>query len=655
MHQKLQPISFIPGAGPVDPNIDGFCSGCTRRDSMRRGPTRNSVAQGVHWLLPVVGVPVVSPSPLDSEESDEETVSDTTNTQPDASILSTISHFPIIYPPHSTTMGPIRSNAVAFGCPDAETLGSQFTSGGVLVSVHSPRDAVLWLETHHDHPIIQSLKSRNVDGPIAVRMSPDESALAVFGSIADVLVPRIARSLADFSGFAVMFRSSVDNPIPSFASPEEDPTGQQPFVSSEQPATRLRGGAGSEAEDFIPTLPKWEGKYHNATVDLKLKLDEEKVYDVTLDSCMKFKTQPLTNSDRTIFRPRPEVVSHVNLKVQLRRGETMLDRSFSNLGFLVHRPRAIVTCDFLDMGFGPPEAKIKRCNQKSTTKTGGGSLGLAGLLPGLNMNAARTRGVSQTMEIADEEPMPRCAMRHDLGKGWDREEAERAGKDFRSYDISWLPARDGEDIAYEMYVEFGLGMYLHKKKQRELPQISSVLRNQVMIWVSDPDLKAKGMGILLLTSTYVPNALTNESFEIHETTSVDLKSSCMSHDTSFSEQPDKPSEAAMSVSIATLKKSKKDQTPGMLGKLLSYLSPKSSTNQPPLPTSLFMNETVSRGWDATNKQWKNVVWPTLDKDFCSVHTSKHAAWKLLRSGVVEPVAAKVTVPPKAAASNAGGD
>jgi hypothetical protein len=153
--------------------------------------------------------------------------------------------------------------------------------------VHSPRDAVLWLETHHDHPIIQSLKSRNVDGPIAVRMSPDESALAVFGSIADVLVPQIVRSLADFSGFAVMFRSSVDNPIPSFASTEEDPTGQQPFVSSEQPATRLRGGAGSEAEDFIPTLPKWEGKYHNATVDLKLKLDEEKVYDVTLDSCMK--------------------------------------------------------------------------------------------------------------------------------------------------------------------------------------------------------------------------------------------------------------------------------------------------------------------------------------------------------------------------------
>ncbi|KAJ7839104.1 hypothetical protein B0H14DRAFT_2787676 [Mycena olivaceomarginata] len=442
------------------------------------------------------------------------------------------------------------SNAAAFRCQDAETLRNQFTSGGVLVSVHSPHDAVLWLETHHDHPIIQSLKS----------------ALAIFGSIADVLVPQIARSLADLSGFAVMVRSSVDSPIPSFASPEEDPTGQQPFVS-------LGATSNSASRGFHSNVAK--------------------VYDVTLDSCMKFKTQPLTNSDRTIFRPRPEVVSHVNLKVQLRRGETMRDRSFSNLGFL--------------------RRKSKRCNQKSTTQTGGGSLGLAGLLPGLNMNAARTRGVSQTMEIADEE-------------------AERAGKDFRSYDISWLPCADGEDIAYEMYVEFGLGMYLHKKKQRELPQISSVLRNQVMIW-------QKGMGILLLTSTYVPNALTNESLEIHETTSVDLKSPCMNHDTSFSEQHEKPYEAAMSVSIATLKKSKKDETPGMLGKLLSHLSPKPS----------------SRGWDATNNAMEERGLAYLRQGrLLSAHVQARGM-ELLWSGLVEPVAAKVTVPPKAAASNSGGD
>ncbi|KAJ7802609.1 hypothetical protein B0H14DRAFT_2891710 [Mycena olivaceomarginata] len=428
--------------------------------------------------------------------------------------------------------------------------------------------------------------------------------------------------------------------LSSIPTPEKkNPTTQQPFVSLEQPANRLRGGAGSEDEDFDPTPAKWEGKYHNATVDLKLKLNDEKVYDVTLDSYMKFKTQPLTNSDRTVFRPRPEVLSHANLKVQLRRGETMLDRSFSNLGFLVHRPRAIVTCDFLNMGFGPPDAKIKRCNQRFTTQTGGGSLGLAGLLPGLNMNAARTRGVSQTMEIADEDPMPRCAMRHDLGKSWDKEEAEKAGKDFRSYDISWLPARDGEDIAYEMYVEFGLGMYLRKQNQRELPQISSILRNQVMIWA------------------YIPNALTNESLEIHETTVVDLKAG-MNQGAFIHPSPEhheKPYEAAMSVSVAALKKSKTEQTPGMLGKLLNYLSPKSGPNQPPVPTSLFMNEIVSRGWDATNMRWKNVVWPTLDKNFCSVHTSKHAAWKLLWGGLIEPVAAKVTVSPKAVASDAGSD
>jgi hypothetical protein len=129
----------------------------------------------------------------------------------------------------------------------------------------------------------------------------------------------------------------------------------------------------------------------------------------------------------------------------------------------------------------------------------------------------------------------------------------------------------------------------------------------------------------------------------------------LNSDTSLPEHHEKPYEAAMSISVAALKKSKTEQTPGMLGKLLDHLSPKSSPNQPPVPTSLFMNETVSRGWDATNMRWKNVVWPTLDKNFCSVHTSKHAAWKLLWGGLIEPVAAKVTVPPKAAASDAGSD
>jgi hypothetical protein len=73
----------------------------------------------------------------------------------------------------------------------------------------------------------------------------------------------MARSLADVSGFTVMVCSSADNPILSFVNPnsrEEKLTAQQPFVSLEQPANRLRGGASSEDEDFAPTPPKWEGK-----------------------------------------------------------------------------------------------------------------------------------------------------------------------------------------------------------------------------------------------------------------------------------------------------------------------------------------------------------------------------------------------------------
>ncbi|KAF8198858.1 hypothetical protein K438DRAFT_694907 [Mycena galopus ATCC 62051] len=274
----------------------------------------------------------------------------TPGTRQNSSLLSTISHFPIIYTPSSTTTGSLsQTDAVALRCEDTHTLQNELTSGGVLVSVKSPHDAMSWIEAHQDHPLLQSLKSHNVAGPIAVRISPEESALAIFGSIADALVPEMARNLVAVSGFSVMVRSSVDNPIPAFVqhvSEGNDLSCEQPYSVSFGPVARLRGGADPAEDDCETwTTPKWEGKYHNATVDLKLRLGNEKVYDVTLDSYMKFKTQPLVNSNPTMFRPQPEVLSHVNLKVQLRRGETMLDRSFSNLGFVVHRPRAISTCD----------------------------------------------------------------------------------------------------------------------------------------------------------------------------------------------------------------------------------------------------------------------------------------------------------------------
>jgi hypothetical protein len=62
------------------------------------------------------------------------------------------------------------------------------------------------------------------------------------------------------------------------------------------------------------------------------------------------------------------------------------------------------------------------------------------------------------------QPMPKCDIKYDLGRSWDRKEAGKIGKDFQSYDISWLPRTGRDNVAHEMRVEFGLGMYMRPHK-----------------------------------------------------------------------------------------------------------------------------------------------------------------------------------------------
>ncbi|KAJ6506728.1 hypothetical protein C8R45DRAFT_970377 [Mycena sanguinolenta] len=307
------------------------------------------------------------------------------------------SHFPQIY--HPPNANHLPADMIAFRSADAVSLEKELAAGGTVLSVHSVPDAVAWVEAHYDEPLLCEIRARNFDGPLAIPLSPAESALAIFGSISDVVLPELARKLAQLSGFAVMVRPSVDNPIPNFdtdATPAETAVGKVAVGK----VTRLRGGAG-EDELGSEEIPKWEGKYHSETLDLRLKLNDVMAYDVNVCSFIKFKTQSMTNSNPAIFRPRPEVLSLVSLDVKLRRGETQLDRSFSNIGFLAHRPNSILKCDFLDVGFEPPDATLKRSTGQSTSVNGGGTFGLTGVVPSFTVTGGYTRGGSETVETAD--------------------------------------------------------------------------------------------------------------------------------------------------------------------------------------------------------------------------------------------------------------
>ncbi|KAJ7775945.1 hypothetical protein DFH07DRAFT_73021 [Mycena maculata] len=131
---------------------------------------------------------------------------------------------------------------------------------------------------------------------------------------------------------------------------------------------------------------------------------------------------------------------------------------------------------------------------------------------------------------------------------------------------------------------------------------------------------------MLLTSTYVPNTLTEERLTMHESTTVNLKTK-WSQDPPVGGPSEAPYDAGMSVSVAALDKSEKKKS-SKLGKIINKLSFKSpAAGKLPTP-ALPMYETVSRGWDATNLRWRNVVWPSLDQDFQRVQNNSDAAWKL---------------------------
>ncbi|KAJ7019589.1 ankyrin repeat-containing domain protein [Mycena alexandri] len=114
---------------------------------------------------------------------------------------SDISTFVICSPKSTQYQAP---NTASFSPEDIQRLKSEYADGGSATVVYRPEPAVLWLQMHHDHPLIEAIQSRNVGGPIAAMLAPDSPCLVIFGSIHDGWVLKAAKLLADESQFTVM-------------------------------------------------------------------------------------------------------------------------------------------------------------------------------------------------------------------------------------------------------------------------------------------------------------------------------------------------------------------------------------------------------------------------------------------------------------------
>ncbi|KAJ7030828.1 hypothetical protein C8F04DRAFT_714100 [Mycena alexandri] len=556
----------------------------------------------------------------------------------------------VIYTPDKTT-----HDRPAVTPEDIKSIENNFTEGGIVLSAHHSTEAEAWVEDHYDDQVFASARSAGLRGPIAVMLSPDVPALAIFGSILDESVLSMGETLADISGFAVMVRPIDDDPVPKFPEPDgsdepgvtvytmgpgskgdeednENHDGDQDDKLSdgmrlgdetvaEGRVWRLRGGRGDESDQEDDEIP-WFSKAHRAGVWVKLWPDKKRPYDLGLRTTTMFKLQSQYSEEKKMG-VQPEVIGHLTLKVETP-AKILPDRSYTSLGFLAHRQDSIIERDFIDCGFDQPDQTRKSIDQQSKGATATFNAGYMNLHPTVSAGATYSETRTRTVELADNKPTPRCRIFHDPGQRWNED-----GKSYTSYDITTVPGKNPTNgQQHDLEAEYAMGINLLPVENAGLPKISFITRNQVVIWISDPTLKAKVRGLLVLMTTYIPNIRTRKALIVQEELNYHFATS-----NSPENAPPPPPSAvdAMAVSLSMAPIETQRSRRKSISALFTDVRRKWSANKE-RTLDLPLQEYISRGWDATNETWRSAVWTSLlDKDFRNTELDKAStspAWKL---------------------------
>ncbi|KAJ7628763.1 hypothetical protein FB45DRAFT_919186 [Roridomyces roridus] len=373
----------------------------------------------------------------------------------DESSIPSISTFVILLPKIQSSTG----NDHTAICPDdASYLQNHVQSGGNACSIHRSIHAEDWIEKHFDSGLLDSIRDAGLGGPIATMVSPEMPGLAVFGTVLDQETLQLAQTLADSSNFPVMVRPVEDDPVVKFdeaarmafdsdgLEDEMDVDKQSDDVDfsesgddSEEDegsyrldagAFRLRGGAtpgqrtlhGTDDADYIVStgVDRPDG-FHRTRVRLHLRVRSKGLYDMAIFSKTAFKFQTEKSEDpRSLSEPmsRPQLLSCVDLKVETRPSEVLIDRSYSNIGFVVHCSNFIADRECLPRGFDPPSQTITHGTQKSIEHGKSISGGLDNMSPTFSLKASSSRSMGETIQRADNKPAPSCRVKEQVGKEW---------------------------------------------------------------------------------------------------------------------------------------------------------------------------------------------------------------------------------------------
>ncbi|KAF7333871.1 hypothetical protein MVEN_02344200 [Mycena venus] len=549
---------------------------------------------------------------------------------------------------------------------DLQTLKDEFSEGGTIISVHSPDDLILWLETNHQHPLLQSMRLRGVGGPIAAMLSAEEPSLVVFGSIRDSWVVHAAELLSDLANSAVMIRPLSDDPVPHWetgtlvaegpvlsgndqtgevfplniddkwtiieqdndgadVSDNEGSTTTDDIVTSElnnpSGVFRLRGGARGEP---------WIGPAHMVDIRLDVYPRDGVSYNVDLLTRIQFQTQSKYNDQK---RRRPQIISNTEFSVVPREGAPVKsDRSYSTIGFLVEK-QEITDCRWLECpDFTPPRQTVKTVDTKAkaNASTIGGSFSPHSLG---TFSHAITSTKTNATENQNDRINPKCRI-----ESWAGKRLRRNATFFDSFEIAYEagddPNKKKDGAKYPMEVAFSVGINvvdLPEANESHLPDTSFLILNQTNLWIYRSDLKTKGQGILVLTVAHLPDIATMNELRVVEEQTVILVGNCLMNVQTDATPINNPVD--VSLSIARTQEPKPGQTTQQLWNKLKHavysMFPQKTVPLKLEIETLPIHEFISRGWDARLNEWRKVLYPSLTRTFGRMaENSDDAVWQL---------------------------
>ncbi|KAJ7188955.1 hypothetical protein C8R46DRAFT_1056260 [Mycena filopes] len=441
-------------------------------------------------------------------------------------------------------------------------------------------------------------------------------------------------------------RSSVatvrpGSPIPTPHSSGSSESGDSSSTAAASPHDRFvqplgsgSGGNDPDGEDDPNSeADKWEewvSPLHLKKTNIEIQKNDSNHTPVHLQiySKTQFKTYPdgmaPPNPNKAWGETRSQAQVHTKLCLRFPRNEVTVDRSWTTLGLEAHREGSILdqenlSCDLLDTT--PSKQTIAENDQSGFNASVG--IGLAGVIPTPTATVGYQSGHSttRTREAFDNDTAQKqYDMTSELGECW----LIKDGKSYASYNYSYSVPKSSPPPV-EVGFAFGINFLdvNSKNEWMQPPRVSYINRNQIFIWVEDPELRSGMRGLILLLSNQVPDIRRRSPILSTTFLKVPLASGqTCEHPTN------RGNDACASylgvVPVAQPQDKIAPEAPRTRNRRQKF---KAATKkalkrmQTAVPqVSLTPCEFVSQGWDVTNKEWRKAVYPGLDKHFRPVTT-----------------------------------